>query len=150
MHLLLPWEGVRTVALALGAYVVFWMVGLLASIRVHPHVVGDAGLRVRNGLSVDIAIRWDAIAEIRARPRAMTPGRNVRREQGRSGPVLVLGMAHQTSVDVLLRDALAIPLPRGATDPVPELRFHADDPDALVARARGYLTADLKHRREGG
>jgi hypothetical protein len=29
------------------------MLGLLASIRVHPHVVGDSGLRIRSGFSIE-------------------------------------------------------------------------------------------------
>ena len=35
------------------------------------HVVSDAGVRVRNGLSTDIAVPWDAIAEVRSRHRTV-------------------------------------------------------------------------------
>ncbi len=58
--------------LALGAYGLFWMFGLLASLLIHPHVLSDAGLRIRYGITVDMAIPWEAIGEIRtegARPR---------------------------------------------------------------------------------
>ena len=47
VDLVLPWRNLRGVALAAGAYGVLWMLGMLASIRVHPHVID------RNGL-----IRW--------------------------------------------------------------------------------------------
>jgi hypothetical protein len=52
-HLLLPWPTVRRIVDVLGAYSFVWMLGLLASIRVHPHVVGDSGLRIRSGFSIE-------------------------------------------------------------------------------------------------
>jgi hypothetical protein len=139
LHLILPWETVRLVADALGFYGLFWMIGLLASLRVHPHVVGDRGLRIRYGTSVDVTIPWDAIAEIRHRYRS-PQGRTVRRERTDTGLILHVAIAHQTSVDVVFRQPTPIPLPRGAGEPVTELRFYADDPNALVARAREHLT----------
>ena len=62
-----PWKPARTIAVALGIWGVFWMIGLLASLHVHPHVVGPAGLRVRNAHSVDVTVPWSAIAEILSR-----------------------------------------------------------------------------------
>jgi hypothetical protein len=35
-------------------------------------------------------------------------------------------------------------LPKGGSESITELRFYADDPDALVARARLHLTAVSK------
>ncbi|MCI0689908.1 MAG: hypothetical protein L0Y54_22115, partial [Sporichthyaceae bacterium] len=77
VHLLLPWEGVRRVVDVISAYGLLWMVGLLASMRVHPHVISDAGLRVRHGISVDVAIPWEAIATVRARQRSVPTRRAV-------------------------------------------------------------------------
>jgi hypothetical protein len=37
--------------------------------------------------------------------------------------------------------AIDVPLPRGGSESITELRFYADDPDALVARARPHLPA---------
>lgn len=138
LHLILPWETVRLVADALGFYGLFWMIGLLASLRVHPHVVGDPGLRIRYGTTVDVTIPWEAIAEIRHRYRS-PQGRTIQREQTDSGLILHIAIAHQTSVDVVFRQPTMIPLPRGASEPVTELRFYADDPGTLVARAREHL-----------
>jgi hypothetical protein len=99
VHLILPWAAVRTTALAAGVYGLLWMFGLLAAMRVHPHVVGDAGLRVRSGMS------------------------------------------KHTNVDVILREPTAVLLPGGPSEPVREVRFHADDERALLAAARERLAA---------
>lgn len=64
-HVLVPWQTVQIIGLALGSWGLMWMVGLLASLHVHPHLVGDTALRVRNGAAVDITIAWDAIASIK-------------------------------------------------------------------------------------
>jgi hypothetical protein len=47
VHLLLPWRTAQIVALILGLQALLWMLGFLASVRTSPHVVSDAGLRVR-------------------------------------------------------------------------------------------------------
>jgi len=137
LHLLLPWETVRHVADALGAYGVFWMVGLLATMRVHPHVVGDAGLRVRHGASVDVTIPWDTIATIRARNRPLDSRKAIQCERTDAGVVAKVVILSQTNVDVVLRE----PTDVGLAEPVREVRLYADDPGALVAGAKRRLDA---------
>src|SRR3954451_15323685 len=61
LHLVLPWETVRLVADVLGIYSVVWMIGMLAAQRVNPHVVETAGLRVRNGMTLDLLVPWEQI-----------------------------------------------------------------------------------------
>jgi hypothetical protein len=39
VHVLIPWEAVRITALVLGAWSLVWMVGLLASLKVYPHLL---------------------------------------------------------------------------------------------------------------
>lgn len=141
LHLLLPWETARLIGDALGAYGLFWMVGLLASIRVHPHVVSDSGLRIRYGFGVDVTIPWDAIATIQNRGRDL-PGRTVQIDRSGSGLILQIGILKQTNVDITLHQPTTVPLPKGA-EPITELRFFVDDPSALVARARQILTSRL-------
>ena len=138
VELLLPWELARRVFLALGAYGVFWMFGLLASLRVHPHVVDDAGLRVRYGLSLDVTVPWDAIGEIRARRRSLRSGRSGKAQLEEHGAALILHVpvTSSTNVDVALRRPTAVSLPGGRRESVTELRFYADDPHAVVGRAR--------------
>ncbi len=131
---LVPWPAVRYTALAAGIYGLIWMIGLLGALLTNPHIVGEAGIRVRNGTSVDVTIPWDAIASVRHRYRSLPSSRAVQVEEA----VLNLGTGSQTSVDVTLREPLALPLRKGPTPPVNEVRFYADDPKALVALARTF------------
>ncbi|BCJ40480.1 hypothetical protein GCM10010168_81860 [Actinoplanes ianthinogenes] len=137
LHLILPWEPVRLTALAIGVYGLIWMVGLLATMRVHQHLVGPSGLRIRNSLSLDLPLPWERIAAIEVRRRSMPPGGQTQLEDG----VLALGMAGQTSVDVVLMGPLVVPVRKTRGEPVTRIRFHADEPEALVAAARSHLTA---------
>jgi hypothetical protein len=112
LHLLLPWRTAQRISLALGFYGLFWMVGLLASLRVHPHVVGDSGLRIRYGTTVDITIPWDAIATIRTRSRPLPKGRSIHLDRTGSDPVLYIGILKQINIDVALRHSVTVPLPK--------------------------------------
>lgn len=137
-----PWRPARTIAVALGIWGVFWMIGLFASLRMHPHVLGSAGLRVRNAHSVDVTVPWSAIAEIRHRYRSLPSSRTVQID----GTVVNISTGSQTSVDVVLREPAALSLPKGPSGPATELRFYADDPNALVAAARERV-ATVRPRR---
>ncbi|WP_406038272.1 hypothetical protein OG799_25285 [Micromonospora sp. NBC_00898] len=119
------------------------MIGLFASLRVHPHVVGATGLRVRNGVSVDFVLPWPAVARVDARYRSLPSSRAVQLEAADDGIVLHISAGSQTSVDVVLREPLAVSLPKGPSGAVTEVRLYADDPHALVARARRQLTVGL-------
>jgi hypothetical protein len=141
-----PWDRVRHIALGLGIWGLLWMIGLLASLRVHPHVVGPAGIRVRNAHSVDITLPWSAVAEIRHRYRSLPSSRAVQLEPTDAGLVVNVSTGSQTSVDVILREPTSLPLPKGPTEPANELRFYADDPNALVARVRERLAAPATER----
>jgi len=132
LHLVLPWRTVQVISLVLGVWGVIWMIGILAILRVHPHVVAPSGLRVRNGLSVDIAIPWEAVAEIRLRNRTLEPGQKQPGE---------LPISNFTNVDVTLREPLALPVPKGNKEPSTSFRFYADDADELVAHARTFVVA---------
>ncbi|GAB1690284.1 hypothetical protein [Krasilnikovia sp. M28-CT-15] len=134
----LPWEGLRRTVLVLGVYGLLWMIGLMAMLRIHPHVAGPAGLRVRNGATLEFLVPWDAVESVRARYRSLDSNRTVHLEQADSGTVLSVGAGRQTSVDVVLRRPLAIDLPAGRTENVGEIRLYADEPDALVALTREY------------
>jgi hypothetical protein len=132
----LDWPALRHTAIALGVYGVLWMIGLLAAMQVHPHVVADSGLRVRSGTTVDFTVPWDAVADIAARQRSTPSGKTVEIEQVGDRRIGHVGVADQTNVDVRLRAPQGVPMREGLSEPVAELRLYADDPDALVAAAR--------------
>jgi hypothetical protein len=124
---LVPWPAVRYIALAAGVYGLVWMIGLLGALLTNPHIVGEAGIRIRNGTSVDVTIPWDAVATVSHRYRTLPSSRAIQVEDA------VLSTGGQTSVNVTLREPLTLPVHK---DPAREIRFYADDPKALVALAK--------------
>jgi hypothetical protein len=133
---LLPWASLRVAFLVVGVYGLLWMVGMLAAMRVHPHTVGDEGLRVRSGFSVDVLVPWEAIAAVRLRRRSVEGARTVAVTEEGGRRVVSVGVVSSTQVDVELRTPLVLPLPRTGGRPVDEVRLAADDPAALVRRLR--------------
>ncbi|NUT37064.1 MAG: hypothetical protein HOV79_28745 [Hamadaea sp.] len=138
-HLLLPWESARIAFLAIGVWGLMWMIGLLISVRIYPHYVDDAGLHLRYGFETHIVIPWDQIETAQVRTRSPERSRTVQFDDSGSRTVFSLVIASQTSVDVILRDTLVPPLPSGVRRAAGEIRFHADDPAALVRRLRAEL-----------
>lgn len=136
-----PWRSVRVIALVLGGYGLIWMIGLFASLRVHPHVVGPAGLRVRSGTTVDVTVPWDAVAAVRSRYRSLPASHTVQVERNGDELALNVGTGGQTNIDVVFHRPTVVTVPKGPREPATHLRFYADDPDALTARAREHLAA---------
>jgi hypothetical protein len=141
LHLLLPWAIARKISLVVGAYGLFWMFGLLATLRTRPHLVAPSGLRIRNGNTLDVGIPWDAITALRVRRRSLPPGGQTQVEQIGDDRVLSIGVGSQTSVDVMLSRPLTVAVKKAGGEPVTQIRFHADDPEALVAAAKTHLDA---------
>jgi hypothetical protein len=131
-----PWDPARWIMLVLSVWGLLWMVGFFASLKIHPHVVGDEGIRVRLGAGLDFIVGWDDVDTVRKRHRSMPSGKSVQIEQDGDRRVLHIVMASQTSVDVRLRRPVTFRLPKGETEPVDEVRVYADDPDAFVRKAR--------------
>jgi len=139
VHLLLPWDAVRIVALVVSVWGLLWMVGLLASLKVYPHLIDDTGLRIRYGTTTDIRVPWEAVASVTARRRSVPTRRHVELEHGDDGATVAnVAVMKQTRVDVELRRPTAIELPDG-TEELTGVRFYADDARGLVATARERL-----------
>lgn len=135
VHFILPWHTVRVIALVVGIWGLIWMLGYLASLTVYPHVVSDIGLRVRNGVTVDILLDWYDVATIRVQSRNLPNSRTVQLEDTDAGTTLNVAVGGQTNVYVTLERPVTVPLPKGPAT-ITTLRFHADDPKALVKLAR--------------
>lgn len=134
-------ETVRTAALALGVFGLFWMLGLLAGMQVTPHALGAARLHVRSGTTIRVSVPWEAVAGVSLRRRSPPGNRTALIEGEPDSRVLSISTGGQTNIDVELRSPHTFRLPAGDTEPVVGLRFYADDPDALVACARSHLGA---------
>ncbi len=143
-HILLPWHVARVVLDLAGAYSLLWMLGLLASRKVYPHVVDPDGIQIRNGGALTIAVPWTAVAGVRRHHRILNGSRTVHVEQTPSGAVVSVAVLHQTNVEVSLREPIPVGLPDGTHPEVRELRCFADDPAALVAAAQSCRTPGLR------
>ena len=136
-----PWQPARLIMLAIGIWGRLWMVCLFAGLKIRPHAVGHAGLRVRMGAGVDFTVPWDEVETVRKGYRSMPSSKSVQIEDERGRRVLHVVVGSQTSVDVRLRRPVAVALPQGESEPVDEVRLYADDPEALVRAALGYVKA---------
>lgn len=136
-HILLPWESAKLALDVVGVYGLLWMIGLMASIHVHPHTATDEGLRVRNGFTTDFTIPWPAIAAIRARTGNTEKSRTIQVD----GDALSVCVGQRTSVDVTLREPREV---LGHT--VTTIRLYADQADDLVKYVRGRLDETARAR----
>jgi hypothetical protein len=140
---LVPWEPARWIALGLSVYGFIWMLGALAMVTLHPHLVGGSGIRVRNGFAVDLTIPWDSIAAVHGRYRSLPSSRGVQVEHDDHGPIVNLGAASQTSVDITLREPTSLPLPKGPSEPTTRVRIYVDDPAAFTAAVTAALATTV-------
>ncbi|MEV8451638.1 hypothetical protein AB0467_06200 [Streptomyces sp. NPDC052095] len=130
---LIPWPVVHRVILVLDLYGVVLVLALHAACVTRPHVVRpDGSLRIRYGALFDLAVPPDAIASVRV-DRRYPEGRLITlSEDG----VLDLIVGSQTTVTLELNRPLPFTRPLGATGEAHTIRFHADDPRALVGALR--------------
>lgn len=143
VHVVLPWPTVRLVLDVLGVWGVLWMLGLTASLTVKPHLLDDAGIRIRNGVTTDVTVPWDAVAAVTVRRRAREKSRAVQLDRDGGSTVLNVVVGSQTTVDVTLRRPVVVALPSGP-ETVTAVRLHADDPQGLVSAVRARLrTGDV-------
>ncbi|KJK50986.1 hypothetical protein [Streptomyces sp. NRRL F-4428] len=133
LALLIPWPAVHRAVLVLDVYGIVLLLGLHASCVTRPHVVGaDGSLRIRYGALFDLAVPPDAVASVRV-DRRYPEGRLVTlSEDG----VLDLAVGSQTTVTLELNRPLTFVRPLGARAAARTIRFHADDPRALVTTLR--------------
>jgi hypothetical protein len=139
VHLLVPWEGLRFALLLASVWGLVWMVGLLASLYVYPHLLGPATLRVRYGASHSITLPWDAVASVSHRREDLdSTVWTLQPRETDDGLDLQVGVSGQVNVHARLRRPTVVATAKGPMEVV-ELSFFADDPQALVAHARRII-----------
>jgi len=137
LHALLPWERIRLAADVLGVWGLLLMLGLLAGVRVHPHLLTSDALRVRYGGTIDLVLPWGAIESVVHRRKELESSVKTLRE---TGDELLVPVSNETNVRVALRRPTVVRTPRGEREVV-AVSFLADDPKDLVARAKAHLSA---------
>lgn len=132
------WPPLRVTLLVLGIWGLTWMLGLLCAYVTRPHAVGPAGVTIRSGAEIDLALPWAVIDSVAVR--------RVRRDASRTGQVtdddglrtLLLPIHDETNVEIVLDVPVTAELPRGRTD-LDRVRVFADDPQAFLAAARRFM-----------
>ena len=147
VHVLIPWDTVRITLLVLGVWGVVWMVGMLASLRVYPHLLSESAIRVRYGASVDIPIPWEAIATIVPQRRDLpSTVWTLQPREIENGTDLQVGVSGQVNVHAVLHEPMTVTTHKG-DQVIAAISFRADDPRDLVARARQHLAPAGAERR---
>jgi hypothetical protein len=126
---LIPWPTVRIVFLVLGAWALIWMIGLLASMRVYPHLVDEDGLRVRYSFNTEILVPWKNVVTVRRKMRSYTKSRVIQPD----GEAIGVVVGSMSNVDIVLREPMTF---REHT--FTELYVFADDPAALTLRMQDF------------
>ncbi|MBW1639840.1 hypothetical protein G3H63_12275 [Microbacterium resistens] len=141
-----PWPAVRIPLLILGIWGLTWMIGLLCAMLVRPHAVGPCGVRVRNGLEIDVPVPWDDIASVAIARRVVHPDaagtkppRISAREGDRAGLVYAERIQDETNIEIELERPVGITLPGRGPQEVTLVWLWADDPRAFLDACRPHL-----------
>ncbi|HEU4515459.1 MAG TPA: hypothetical protein VFR87_20295 [Nocardioidaceae bacterium] len=146
VHLLIPWDGLRIALLVVGVWGLVWMVGLLASLYVYPHLLGPAELRVRYGASHSITLPWTSVATVTHRQRDLDSSVwTLQPRDTEHGTDLQVAVSGQVNVHARLHAPTTVPTAKGDME-ISELSFFADDPRAFVAHARTVLAREPEGR----
>lgn len=138
-HILVPWHGVRLALLVLGVWGLVWMIALLASLKVYPHLVDAAGLTVRYGKLARIDVPWSAVAGLRVEDRDVDGFVRTLRTRGTdAGTELDVPVGDRVNVLLQLAEPLAVPTPRGVVHAA-VIGIWIDEPRDFVASARARM-----------
>ncbi|VXB65005.1 hypothetical protein [Nocardioides sp. AX2bis] len=149
LHLIIPWEGVRLAADALGIWGVLWCLGMTGCHYVYPHLVTDAGLVVRNAeRSAAAVVPWDLVVGVGVRERSHESGRRVQLGDDPARAELIVPVGKVTTLHVDLRTPLDVVV-GGARQGVTRVVLAADEPRVLAAlvRERAGLSSPRPGRR---
>ena len=136
------WPVVRISFLILGIWGVTWMFGFLCAYLMRPHTVGPDGIRVRQGLEVDIPLTWDDIASV-ARVKRVDEPKSPRIVEADASRTLVFRMQDETAIEIELERPTVVRLPgrapKGGEQEITGVRIWVDDPKAFMDEVRKHL-----------
>lgn len=136
------WPVVRIAFLILGIWGVTWMVGLLCAFLMKPHTVGPEGVRVREGLEIDIPLSWDDIASVERSHRVDEP-KSPRFAETEEGRMLSMRMQDETNVELTLERPTVVRLPghppKGGAQEVTAVRLWTDDVEGFMDAVRTHI-----------
>lgn len=140
LHLVLPWETVRLVADVLGIWGLVWMVGLLASYRVKPHLLLPDRLHVRNGVLHDVCVPTrDILSAVAKEVELPSAVRSLQVTQDGGAQHVSVGVSGQTNVLLTLRPGTPLHTAKG-TVAASTLALWVDEPRVFAARLREQVS----------
>lgn len=135
-HLEQPWaDAARVPLLVLGIWGVAWMLGMLASYRVRPHLLTDTELRVRSGARTWLVVPLDAVGGTRFGEHEV-PG--VIRSLHVEGELALVGAGSRTNLDLVLTAPTTVSTSKGHVT-VSRVGIWVDEPRDVAARIRPLL-----------
>jgi hypothetical protein len=139
-----PWPWLRIPLLIIGIWGLVWMTGLLCAHFMRPHTVGADGIRVRDGLDMDVHVPWDDVYSVARVSRTFEPKTPtvVDDDRGRS---LVMSVTDQSNIEIVLEGPTSIRLPglapKGGEQIVDRLYLWTDEPKQFLDAVRTHIGA---------
>lgn len=142
-HLDQPWAvAIRIPLLLLGLWGVIWMLGMLASYRVRPHLLTHDELIARGGARSWLTVPLQAVEGVRLVEHEV-PG--VIRSLHVDGALALVGAGSRTNLELVLTAPTTVSTSRGQAT-VTTVGIWADDPREIAAETRLRLARDLPGR----
>jgi hypothetical protein len=125
----------RLPVLVVGVWGVLWMLGLLASTRVRPHLLGETDLVVRTGARTYATVPLAALEHVRGTGHAV-PGmvRSLHEDDG----LLLVAMGSETNLELVLAEPMQLATSAGPRT-VSRVGLWVDDPREVAARLRNLV-----------
>lgn len=122
----------RLPLLVVGVWGVLWMLGLLASMRVRPHLLGDTELVVRTGARTYVTVPLAAVDHVRGTTHAV-PGvvRSLHEDDG----LLLVAMGSETNLELVLSGPTRLATSAGHRT-VSRVALWVDEPREVAATLR--------------
>jgi hypothetical protein len=137
VHFLIGWVWLRWTLLIVSVWGLVWMFGYLAGLIVHPHLVEEQTVRIRNGHTIAVDVPVDVLASVSTSTRS-TPGSRVVQTDEKDPLHLYIAVSGQVNVHLTLSEERTADLPGGRYR-FTSVSFWADEPGA-ARRAIAALT----------
>lgn len=135
-HVDQPWvAAIRVPLLVLGIWGVLWMLGMLASLRMRPHLLTDTELRARSGARTWLTVPLEAVAATR-RVEHELPG--VIRSLHVDDELALVGVGSRTNLELVLAGPTTVSTSKGEVT-VSRVGLWVDEPRDIAAQLRPRL-----------
>ena len=135
------WPPVRIPFLVLGIWGTVFGVGLFCAHVMRPHTVGPQGIRIRDGMDLDLGIDWAVIHSLR--PKRHTYDTKPPRVLDCDGSdILVVPVSGETNVEITFEPPTTVRLPghppKGGDRVVSGARLWVDDLKGFLAEVKDF------------